>query len=368
MKGRNGSRPEGEERVTLGTLAKHLSLSKTTISVVVSGSPAAENIPPETRKRILQAAKELHYRPHFLARSLRSNRSMTVGVMVPELGEGYFTLVMNGAEQYLLSQHYFYFTASHYWKQELLDKYPHMLMERAVEGLLLVNTPLPEDVDLPIVSVSGHKPGKNVTNIILDHEKAAVLALQHLKALGHRRIAFMRGQSFTLDTDYRWQSIVRTARKLEMPVDPEICIGLEMNTWSPELGYDPVRALLERRRDFTAIFCFNDTSAFGAIRALKDAGLRVPEDVSVIGFDDVASAKYSTPSLTTVRQPLWEMGRTAAELLLRKIAHPGAKYPAEVMMEPELMVRESTAPVQARYKGAGGKRGATRRADAAVAG
>jgi DNA-binding LacI/PurR family transcriptional regulator len=344
MKSKNGFKPAGEERVTLGTLARHLSLSKTTVSVVVSGSPAAKSIPPETRKRILQAAKELRYRPHFLARSLRSNRSMSVGVMVPELGEGYFTLVMNGVEQYLLSQHYFYFTASHYWKPDLLDNYPRMLVERAVEGLLLVNTPLPEDVDLPIVSVSGHTPGRNVTNVVLDHDRAAVLALDHLKTLQHKRIVFMRGQTFTLDTDYRWQSIARAARKMGIPVDPELCINLEMNTWSPELGYDPVRALLERRRDFSAIFCFNDTSAFGAIRALKDAGLRVPEDVSVIGFDDVVSAKYSTPSLTTVRQPLWKMGRTAAELLLRKIAHPSARCPAEVTMEPELMVRESTAP------------------------
>lgn len=346
MKSKNGFKPEGEERVTLGTLARHLSLSKTTVSVVISGSPAARNIPLATRKRILQAARDLRYRPHFLARSLRSNRSMSVGVMVPELGEGYFTLVMNGVEQYLLGQHYFYFTASHYWKQELLERYPRMLAERAVEGLLLVNTPLPEDLGLPIVSVSGHTPGKNVTNVILNHERAAVLALEHLQALGHRRIAFMRGQNFTLDTDYRWQSILRTARSMEIAVDPELCINLEMNTWSPELGYEPVRGLLERRRDFTAIFCFNDTSAFGAVRALKDAGLRVPDDVSVIGFDDVVSAKYSTPSLTTVRQPLWEMGRTAAEILLRKITHPSARCPTEVTMEPELMVRESTASVQ----------------------
>lgn len=351
MKRNNGSRPEADERVTLGTLAKHLSLSKTTVSVVISGAPAARNIPLETRKRILQAAKELHYRPHFLARSLRSNRSMSVGVMVPELGEGYFTLVMNGVEEYLLSQHYFYFTASHYWKPDLLERYPRMLAERAVEGLLLVNTPLPEDVDLPIVSVSGHTPGKNVTNVVLDHERAAVLALEHLKALGHRRIAFMRGQNFTADTDFRWKSILQTARDMKIPVDPELCIALEMNTWSPELGYEPVRALLARRRDFTAIFCFNDTSAFGAIRALKDVGLRVPDDVSVIGFDDVVSAKYSTPSLTTVRQPLWEMGRTAAEILLRKITHPSARCPAEVTMKPELMVRESTAAVQRTIRG-----------------
>ncbi|HTX41238.1 MAG TPA: LacI family DNA-binding transcriptional regulator [Acidobacteriaceae bacterium] len=339
--------PNGEQRVTLGTLAEHLSLSKTTVSVVISGSPAAKSIPPETRARILQAARELHYRPHYLARSLRRNRTMSVGVMVPELGEGYFTLVMNGIEQHLLTQHYFYFTASHYWKPDLLEKYPRMLLDRSVEGLLLVNTPLPEDVDVPIVSVSGHKAAKNVTNVVLDHERAAVLALSHLRDLRHRRIAFMRGQAFTADTDERWQSIARTAREMGLAIDPAICMKLEANTWSPQLGYEPVTELLRHRRDFTAIFCFNDTSAFGAMRALRDVGLRVPEDVSVIGFDDVVGAQFTTPSLTTVRQPLFEMGRTAAEILLRRITHPSARCPAQVVMQPELMVRESTAQARA---------------------
>jgi LacI family transcriptional regulator len=113
---------------------------------------------------------------------------------------------------------------------------------------------------------------------------------------------------------------------------------------APEIGYKPMAALLEKTRDFTAVFCFNDISAIGALRALKEAGLRVPEDVSVVGFDDILSAAYCTPSLTTVRQPLFEMGKRGAQILLERIANREKEFPTEVVMSPELVVRESTGP------------------------
>jgi LacI family transcriptional regulator len=113
---------------------------------------------------------------------------------------------------------------------------------------------------------------------------------------------------------------------------------------APEIGHKPMQGLLERTQDFTAIFCFNDISAIGAIRALKDAGLSVPADVSVVGFDDIQSAAYSTPSLTTVRQPLAEMGQRGAQVLLERIANRENGHPSEIVMAPELVIRESTGP------------------------
>jgi DNA-binding LacI/PurR family transcriptional regulator len=335
--------PEKNERVTLRTLANHLGLSLTTVSVVVSDSPAAQAIPLATRKRILAAASELHYRPNYFARSLRKKHSMSVGVLVSEMSEGYFTLVMNGVEEYLVAAKYFYFLASHYWQPSLLEKYPKMLLERSVDGLLLVNTPTPPLVHVPIVSISGHEAVSGVTNIQLDHKLAARLALKHLADLGHRRIAFMKGQEQTVDTDYRWREIMKTARACGMELHEELLIRLTENSWSPALGYGPVKALLSRSRNFTALFAFNDISAVGAIRALHEAGLRVPDDVSVIGFDDVLSAPFGIPSLTTIRQPLREMGQLGAEFLLNRINHPKAPYPQQVVMQPELVVRESTA-------------------------
>jgi LacI family transcriptional regulator len=113
---------------------------------------------------------------------------------------------------------------------------------------------------------------------------------------------------------------------------------------APEIGHKPMQELLKRTRDFTAVFCFNDISAIGAIRALKDVGLSVPGDVSVVGFDDIQSAAYSTPSLTTVRQPLTEMGKRGAQVLLERIANREKEFAAEIVVEPELVVRESTGP------------------------
>ena len=136
---------------------------------------------------------------------------------------------------------------------------------------------------------------------------------------------------------------METARACKMEIHPELLIKLTENSWSPALGYGPVKALLSRTKDFTALFAFNDIAAFGAIRALHEAGLRVPDDVSVIGFDDVLSAPFHIPSLTTIRQPLREMGKAGAECLINRINHPKAPYPQQVVMQPELMVRESTA-------------------------
>ena len=349
------STPSGH--VNLRTLAEHLELSQTTVSLVLNNSPSAKSIPQETRNRVLEAATRLNYRPNYFARSLRQSRSMSVGVLAPDLSEGYFTRVMSGVVQELNRAHYFYFTACHDWNRELIEQYPRMLVERAVDGFLLLNTPADQiAVPVPVVAISAHSEVHNVTNIILDHHKAVGIALIHLYELGHRRIAFMRGPKAIPDSEYRWQSIQQVAGEIGLRIDPTLVIRIDSAGWSiktghhpmaPEIGYKPMQVLLEKTHDFSAIFCFNDIAAIGAIRALKDAGLRVPEDVSVVGFDDIQSAAYSTPSLTTVRQPLFEMGQRGAQILLERIADREAPHVSEIVMAPELVVRESTGPASA---------------------
>ncbi|HXR39462.1 MAG TPA: LacI family DNA-binding transcriptional regulator [Terracidiphilus sp.] len=354
-KGKNSTQPG---HVNLRMLAEHLELSQTTVSLVLNNSPSAKSIPQETRDRVTEAAERLNYRPNYFARSLRQSRSMSVGVLAPDLSEGYFTRVMSGVVQELTAARYFYFTACHDWKRELIEKYPRMLVERAVDGFLLLNTPADHiDVPVPVVAISAHSAVTNVTNIVLDHHIAVEQALTHLVALGHRRIAFMRGPHAIPDSEFRWESIQQVAREINLKIDPTLVIRIDSAGWSmkdnyhpmaPEIGYKPMQGLLQKNRDFTAIFCFNDIAAIGAIRALKDAGLSVPGDVSVVGFDDIQSAAYSTPSLTTVRQPLLEMGRRGAQVLLERIANREGEYPAEIVMAPELVVRESTGPAPAK--------------------
>lgn len=341
--------------VNLKTLAEHLQLSQTTVSLVLNDSPSAKSIPPETRKRVMDAAQKLNYRPNYFARSLRQNRSMSVGVLAPDLSEGYFTRVMSGVVAELTAAQYFYFTACHDWRPELIAEYPKLLLERAVDGILLLNTPVEFEVSLPIVAISAHESKPNVTNVLLDHERAVFLALEHLYSLGHRRIAFMRGPKAIPDSEYRWEGIQKAARTLGLKLDPALMTRIDATGWkmksglhpmSPEIGYEPMHQLLEKTRDFTAVFCFNDIAAIGASRALAEAGLKVPTDVSVVGFDDIQSAAFFTPSLTTVRQPLQEMGKRGARLLLDRIANPKGDYAAAVVMQPELVVRESTGPAR----------------------
>ena len=347
------STPPGH--VNLRMLAEHLELSQTTVSLVLNNSPSAKSIPEETRKRVVEAAERLNYRPNYFARSLRQSRSMSVGVLAPDLSEGYFTRVMSGVVQELTAAHYFFFTACHDWNRELIEKYPRMLVERAVDGFLLLNTAADEiQVPVPVVAISAHSPVENVTNIVLDHHAACEQALKHLYGLGHRRIAFMRGPRAIPDSEFRWEAIQQVAREIGLKIDPALVIRIDASGWSmkagyhpmaPEIGFKPTQALLEKTRDFTAMFCFNDIAAIGAIRALKDAGLSVPGQVSVVGFDDILSAAYATPSLTTVRQPLLEMGKRGAQVLLERIANREREFPAEISMAPELVVRESTGPV-----------------------
>ncbi len=330
--------------VTLKMLADSLGLSPATISIVINRSPAARSIPHQTQERILAAARRLNYRPNSVARSLQRRRTFTVGVLVPEISEGYAALVMSGIEDYLLQAGYLYFVASHRHRPDLIEEYPRLLLERSVDGVIAVDTPCQQRLAVPVVAVSGHSRTPGVTSIELNHTSAATLALRHFVSLGHRRIAVIKGQAFSSDTEIRWRAIRTAARALGVRLDPTLVVQLQGDLPSPELGYAVTADLIARREPFTALFAFNDIAAIGAIRALREAGRRVPDDVSVMGFDDIPSAAYQHPGLTTVRQPLRTMGELAAETLVRRISPADSKaHPKVITVEPELVVRASTA-------------------------
>jgi LacI family transcriptional regulator len=267
--------------------------------------------------------------------------------MVPEVSEGYASMVMSGIEDHLLHEGYFYFVASHRHRCDLIDEYPKLLLDRSVDGLIAVDTPWHHDLPVPVVTVSGRNEMKGVTNIVLDHSHAAQIAITHLLQLGHRKVAFIKGQEFSSDTEVRWRAIVEAAAALKLPISKSLIVQLEGDSPSPELGYKVTKKLLASNQPFTALFAFNDISAMGAIRALRDAGMRVPEDISIVGFDDIQSAAYQIPGLTTVRQPLRKMGKIAAETLLRRINRPGIEQVSQITIEPELIVRETTQALSA---------------------
>lgn len=279
--------------------------------------------------------------------TLRTNRSSTIGVMAPEVADAYASLIIRGIEQHLRAHGFLYLTVAHRHDEGLVESYFRLLLERGVEGFIAINTSIVRGPALPTVAVAGHRPFACVTNIVLDHKAAAFSALQHLLENGHREFAFMKGPAISSDTEERWQSIVETSRELGIQIHPDLVVELNdprgCAARAPEYAYPFAKELLSRNRAFTALFAFNDNSAIAAIRALDDAGLRVPEDVSVIGFDDIQLASYSNPALTTIRQPLREMGEIAARTLLDRIENR-SEYVPEIAVEPELIVRQSTGP------------------------
>ncbi len=346
---RKRSTHHAEPKVTLKTIAQQLGLTPGTVSAALNNSPAARSIPQHTKNRIIEAAKALNYRPNFFARTLRLRRTYTIGVIAEEIGDAYGAVVINGIEEYLRKNNYFFLTVIHRHDPKLFHTYAQMLLTRGVEGFITTDTSLTENLTLPTVAVAGHKRVEGVTNIVLDHKRAARLALHHLKDLGHENIAFIKGQTLSSDSADRWNAICEVAREMNIQIRPELTIQLEGTDSSPAIGYPFAKQLLARKQPFTALFAYNDISAIGSMWAFHEAGLRVPEDISIVGFDDIPGAAFANPGLTTVRQPLLRMGQIAAQTVVDLIEGRG-EYVPEIAIEPEFVVRESTGPASSRMQ------------------
>jgi DNA-binding LacI/PurR family transcriptional regulator len=330
-------------KVTLKTIGERLGLTPGTVSAALNNSAAARSIPEHTKQRILQAARELNYRPNFFARTLRLKRTFTIGVIASQIGDDYGSQVINGIEHYLQQRNFFFLTVVHRHDPRLMASYSQLLLSRGVEGLITVDTSVTETPSVPTVAVAGHQLVAGVTNIILDHKKAVRLALEHLKNLGHEKIAFLKGQPFSSDSASRWAAICEVCEELGIQIRPDLTVQLEGTDSTPGVGYPAGKQLLERRKPFTALFAYNDISAIGSIWAFREAGFRVPEDISVVGFDDIPGAAFANPALSTVRQPLIRMGQIAAQTLVDQIEGKG-EYLPEIAIEPEFVARASTGP------------------------
>ena len=335
------------QKVTLKFLAKHLGLSPTTVSVVISDSPLAATIADNTKKRIWEAVEHFNYRPNLFARYLHGKRTYCVAVLVPDIGDEFSSSLISGIEKCLAQHGYFYFVVSHRGAPELIDKSPDTLLDRGVEGMIFINTPLTRSLTVPVIAISDITEAAGVSSIVIDNSRAASLALSHLSKLGHKRIAFLRGPRGNGDSKDRWDCLQQAAKELDVRIDPKLTRELgrypECNKTSmSDLGYHAAKELLAGSADFSALVAFNDGSAIGAIRAFRDAGLKVPRDISVLGFDDIEQAAFNVPRLTTIRQPLVRMGELAATSLIKRIEHP-TEQSDDVIVEPELVVRESTS-------------------------
>jgi LacI family transcriptional regulator len=332
-----------EPNVTLKAVAAHVGLSAGTVSAVLNDAPSARHIPKSTRERVIAAARKLDYRPNFFARSLRKQRTFTIGVIAHEIGDGYSSAVISGIEDSARQRNYFFVTGVHRHDPELFDKYARLLLQRGAEGLITLDFNLAHSLPVPAVAIPGHFENEGVTNIYLDHHRAAELALKHLVELGHRHIAFLKGNPESADALPRWQAVEKVAQEMGLELDPELIVQIDARDSTPNLGYPFGKKLVEKKRPFTALFAYNDISAIGVVRAFHESGLRVPHDVSVVGFDDIPAAAFHYPSLTTIRQPLYKMGEVAVDLLVGQLEHK-REWQKEIAVQPEIIVRESTGP------------------------
>jgi LacI family transcriptional regulator len=345
------------EVVTIRDVARECGYSASTVSIVLNGAPLSRYIPGDTKGRIETAAKRLGYRPNPLARSLRSQRSNIVGVMVIDITDPFCTPILRGLENALYQANYLSLMADAHNEPNRFERYLEMLLDRRVEGLVVIANWLVTDIKLladltecrvPTVIAGRSFENHSVSTVSVDNENGASMALEHLYRLGHRDIALLRGPKALSSSGQRWKGIRAFAQSAGLHLDSkkilELPESLDPNS-SFETGAQLTGELLRQGKEFTALMAYDDMTALGALRALKKKGLRVPEDCSVIGFDDVAQASLSVPSLTTVRQPMEAMGSLSAGMVLDAIKAMDEKQDIPVVrrkIPAELVVREST--------------------------
>jgi DNA-binding LacI/PurR family transcriptional regulator len=354
-------RPSGKnEAVTMREVATQSGFSPATVSIVLNNAPLARYIAPATKKRIEEVARKLGYRPNAMARFLRSKRSHSVGVMFFDITDPFCTLVLRGIENALYQASYVPIYADAHNQRNRFERYLEMLLERHVEALVVVANWLFVDIQLlgdlskrniPAATIGWELPGETISSVMVDNETGARLALEHLHQLGHRRIAFIRGPKRLIDSGPRWRGIQKFAQSAGLEIDPglvqQLPESLDPNS-SFESGFRFAEEWVQRRKKFTALMAFDDLAAFGAIRALTKAGVKVPEQCSVTGFDDVALSALAAPSLTTVRQPMEAMGGLAVNIVMEGINAALEKREWNIVshkMNPELVIRDSTRAV-----------------------
>jgi len=344
--------------VTLLDVARACGFSVSTVSIVLSEAPLSQNVAETTRQRIRAMAQELGYHPDAFARSLRRRRSQTIGVLAYDLSDPYCIPVVRGIQEGLQPASYLPLLMDARTERVLFDNYLQMILERRAEGVIVIASWVFDETDLlsdikknnvPIVIVSRDLTGRGVSSVLVDNETGGALAMRHLHELGHRRIAVIRGPEEMFDSEPRWAGIEGAARAAGIEFEPQLVFQLP-NLVDPTSGFegglDCARRMLACGRPFTAVLAFDDLTALGVVRGLVEAGLRVPQDCSVLGFDDVLPAAVATPAITTIRQPLREMGLLAEEWMLGAIEAREQRREQRPLLHrapPELVVRMSSA-------------------------
>lgn len=331
-------------RPTIQDVARHAGVSRQTVSRVLNNKG---EVRPETRERVLAAIEELNYRPNAVARSMVRGHTCTLGCISPSLTDFTFASIIEGAQAEARRLGYFILTGSAPTEGEvesLLEEFLH----RQVDGFMVFNPyadgrsryllPLIQN-GFPVVYLGNTSRGEPVSSVRCDDRDGGFQATRYLLGLGHAAIATITGPPNEECVGDRLNGYRRALEERGFVVDDRMVVS---GDWSALSGYRATRSLLEAGVTFTAVFAQNDQMAIGTIRALREAGLQVPRDVSVIGFDDIPLASYFDPPLTTLRQPMVELGEQAARLLITAIREPTA-LPERLLLPARIVERASCA-------------------------
>ncbi|HEX4308939.1 MAG TPA: LacI family DNA-binding transcriptional regulator [Acidobacteriaceae bacterium] len=347
-----GQRKSGH--VTLLDIARASGFSVSTVSIVLSEAPLSQNVAATTRTHIRTIAQQLGYHPDAYARSLRRRSTQTIGIVAFDLSDPFCIPIVRGIQAKLQPSAYFPLLMDVQTQRALFDDYLHMLLERRADAVIVIASWVFEEMNLlgdvrknnvPILIIGRDLSARGTSSILVDNEEGGALAMRHLYELGHRRIAVIRGPQELCDSEPRWKGVRDVAAQCGMKLDERLVFQLP-GVAGPASGFAGglqfTRAMLTAGQPFSAVLAFDDLTALGVVRGLREAGLRVPEDCSVMGFDDILPAEVATPAMTTIRQPLREMGMEAAERVLQAIRGKEKKVRLH-RTRPELVVRMSTA-------------------------
>jgi LacI family transcriptional regulator len=344
--------------VTLLDIARASGFSVSTVSIVLSEAPLSQNVAVTTRTHIRTIAQQLGYHPDAYARSLRRRSTQTIGILAFDLSDPFCVPIMRGIQEGLHAASYVPLLMDAQTQRKLFDSYLHMILERRAEGVIVIASWVFEETNLlgdirknnvPILIVGRDLVDRGISSILVDNEAGGALAMRHLADLGHRHIAVIRGPQEMCDSAPRWAGIRKVAAQRGIHIDERLIFDLP-GLADPASGFEGgVRfagRMLASGCPFSAVLAFDDLTALGVVRGLAESGIRVPEDCSVMGFDDVLPAEVATPAMTTIRQPLREMGLESAERVLQAIRNGSGKSerPRLHQTDPELVVRKSTAP------------------------
>jgi LacI family transcriptional regulator len=330
---------------TLEEIAKRAKASRSTVSRVINDDP---KVSAATRKRVLGIVKRLNYHPNVAARSLASGRTRILGLVIPERVTGlfsdpYFPILIQGITSACNARDHsvMLWLAEPEYERRMISQILH---NGLVDGVILASMLLDDSLmqslvasNLPFVLVGRHPTNPRISYVDVDNVASAKKIVEHLFESGYRRIATIAGPRNMIAGADRLQGYTLALQQREMAIDPNlICIG----DFSENGGYAAMQALLAQKPD--AVFVASDTMAIGALRAIREAGLRVPQDIAIAGFDGMPFAERTDPPLTTVRQPIHQAGYTAAETLINLITDPDSQ-PSHIILPTEIIIRASTS-------------------------